>query len=48
MSSSNGIRVLRDPEVLRLIADPLRLRMLELLRQEPRTVTELASLLDTP
>ncbi|MDQ3655973.1 MAG: helix-turn-helix domain-containing protein [Chloroflexota bacterium] len=42
------IRVLRDPEVLRLIADPLRLRMLELLRQQARTVTELATLLDTP
>ena len=40
-----GIRVLDDPEVLRLIADPLRLRILELLRQEPRTVTELAELL---
>lgn len=37
-----AIRVLDDPEVLRLIADPLRLRILELLRREPRTVTELA------
>ncbi len=39
-------RVINDPETLRLIADPLRLRLLELLRQEPRTVTELAHLLD--
>ncbi len=39
-------RVIDDPETLRLIADPLRLRVLELLRQEPRTVTELADLLD--
>ena len=39
-------RVIDDPETLRLIADPLRLRVLELLRQEPRTVTELAELLD--
>ncbi len=39
-------RVIDDPETLRLIADPLRLRLLELLRQEPRTVTELAELLD--
>jgi len=48
MTIDRDIRVLRDPEVLRLIADPLRLRMLELLRQQPRTVTELATLLDTP
>ncbi len=48
MTIDREIRVLRDPEVLRLIADPLRLRMLELLRQQPRTVTELATLLDTP
>ncbi len=41
----NEIRVLNDPEVLRLIADPLRLRILELLRQAPHTVTELAELL---
>jgi DNA-binding transcriptional ArsR family regulator len=34
--------------VLRLIADPLRLRMLELLRQQPHTVKELAVLLDVP
>lgn len=37
-----AIRVLDDPEVLRLITDPLRLRLLELLRRAPRTVTELA------
>lgn len=48
MSFGEEIRVLSDPEVLRLIADPLRLRMLELLRRQPRTVTELATLLDTP
>lgn len=48
MSFGEEIRVLGDPEVLRLIADPLRLRMLELLRQESRTVTELATLLDRP
>ncbi|MGC4191332.1 MAG: helix-turn-helix domain-containing protein [Thermomicrobiales bacterium] len=39
-------RVIDDPETLRLIADPMRLRMLELIRQQPRTVTELADLLD--
>lgn len=46
--SNDEIRVLSDPNVLRLIADPLRLQMLELLRQEPRTVTELATVLDRP
>lgn len=45
VTGSNQMRVLNDPEVLRLIADPLRLRILELLRQAPRTVTELAELL---
>ena len=45
-AGGNEMRVLDDPEVLRLIADPLRLRILELLRQAPRTVTELAELLD--
>ncbi len=48
MSSPSDIRVINDPETLRLIADPLRLRMLELLRQQPRTVTELANLLNVP
>jgi DNA-binding transcriptional ArsR family regulator len=42
------VRSISDPETLRLIADPLRLRLLELIRQQPRTVTELADLLDAP
>lgn len=41
------IRVIRDPDSLRLIADPLRLRILELLRAGPKTVTELAEQLAT-
>lgn len=45
-SNHSDIRVIGDPETLRLIADPLRLRVLELIRQQPRTVTELAELLD--
>jgi len=45
-SGQQVARVIDDPETLRLIADPLRLRMLELLRQEPRTVTELAEILE--
>lgn len=48
MPSPNDIRVLDNPETLRIITDPLRLRMLELFRQQPRTVTELASLLNVP
>ena len=46
--STSDIRILRDPETVRLIADPLRLRLLDHLRQQPRTVTELAELLDVP
>jgi DNA-binding transcriptional ArsR family regulator len=46
--TTSDIRILRDPETVRLIADPLRLRLLERLRQQPRTVTELAELLDVP
>ncbi len=46
--STADIRILRDPETVRLIADPLRLRLLDQLRQHPRTVTELAELLDVP
>src|SRR5687768_7910305 len=45
-SSPIEIRVIDDPEVLRIVADPMRLRILELLRQQPRTVKELAVLLD--
>jgi DNA-binding transcriptional ArsR family regulator len=48
MSFDSEIRVISDPDVLRLIADPLRLRILELLRQQPHTVKELAGLLDVP
>ncbi|HEV2528057.1 MAG TPA: helix-turn-helix domain-containing protein [Thermomicrobiales bacterium] len=36
------IRILDDPDVLRIVADPLRLRLLEALRRAPMTVTELA------
>jgi DNA-binding transcriptional ArsR family regulator len=48
MAHGPEIRVINDPEVLRLIADPRRLRLLELLRQQPRTVKELAALLNLP
>ena len=42
------IRVVSDPGTLRVLADPLRLRMLELLREAPMTVTELAERLQVP
>ncbi len=40
-----GILVIRDVETLRLISDPLRLRMLELVREEPRTAKEMSAAL---
>jgi DNA-binding transcriptional ArsR family regulator len=48
MVFGHPIRVIDDPEVVRLIGDPLRLKLLELLRQQPRTVKELAETLDVP
>ena len=40
-----GVLTIRDPETLRLISDPFRLRMLELVREEPRTAKEMAAAL---
>jgi DNA-binding transcriptional ArsR family regulator len=37
-----GVLVIRDLETLRLISDPLRLRLLELAREEPVTAKEMA------
>ncbi len=48
MTHGYPIRVIDDPDVVRLIGDPLRLKLLELLRQQPRTVKELAETLDVP
>jgi DNA-binding transcriptional ArsR family regulator len=48
LTTPPGIHVLDNPETIRVIADPVRLRLLELLRQQTRTVTELADLLDVP
>jgi DNA-binding transcriptional ArsR family regulator len=44
----DGIRTLTDREALRVVSDPLRLRILEMLRAEPRSVTQLASVLEVP
>lgn len=48
MTSPSDIHVIRDTATLRIIADPLRLRMLEMLRHQARTVTELADLIGVP
>lgn len=40
--------VVRTPEQLKVVADPLRLRLLALLREEARTVKELAGALELP
>lgn len=48
MDLTGQVRVIDDPEIVRLISDPLRLRLLELLRQQPQTVKELAATLDVP
>src|SRR3712207_4848152 len=44
----DDVLVVTRPETLKLISDPLRLRLLELLRGEARTVKELAAALDAP
>lgn len=38
-----GVRVIRDLETLKLVSDPLRLRLLEIAREEPVTAKEMAS-----
>lgn len=43
-----AVRVIDNPDVLRLIADPTRLRILTSLRQRALTVKELADLLEVP
>ncbi|HMC42849.1 MAG TPA: helix-turn-helix domain-containing protein [Acidimicrobiales bacterium] len=40
--------LLREPAVLRALADPLRIRILEETVEEPRTVKQLAQVLDVP
>lgn len=39
---SDEVLVIQDAETLRIVSDPLRLRMLELMRQGPQTAKELA------
>jgi DNA-binding transcriptional ArsR family regulator len=42
------IQVIRTVETLKVVADPLRLRLLAALRRSPASAKELAKLLDTP
>lgn len=42
------ILVVTDPALLRVVTEPLRLRIFELTRDRPRTVKELAAALDVP
>jgi DNA-binding transcriptional ArsR family regulator len=43
-----NIRVIDSLETLKVVADPLRLKILELLRREPQTVKQLAAAMDVP
>ncbi len=40
--------IIRDVETLKVVADPLRLRILEVLRRGPSTVKQLATVLEAP
>lgn len=42
------ILVVTDPAMVRVVTDPLRLRLFELVRERPRTVKELAAELEAP
>ncbi|CAA9590277.1 MAG: hypothetical protein AVDCRST_MAG18-4951 [uncultured Thermomicrobiales bacterium] len=46
MAHPDEVRIIADLETLQVVADPLRLRLLALLRREPRTVKALAAELD--
>lgn len=45
MTNEHDVLVIRDAETLRIVSDPLRLRMLELMRERPQTAKELATAL---
>ncbi len=42
------VRIIRDLETLRVLTDPLRMRILAALDEQPRTVKEVARMLDMP
>ena len=44
-SDEHEVLVIRDAETLRIVSDPLRLRMLELMRERPQTAKGLATAL---
>jgi DNA-binding transcriptional ArsR family regulator len=46
--SRDDVLVVSDLELLRIVSDPLRIQILELMREAPRTVKELAAELELP
>ena len=48
VSLLDDVLIIKDVETLKVVDDPLRLRMLDVLRQGPATVKQLARELDTP
>src|SRR4051794_29356500 len=46
--SNDDVLVVSDLELLRLVSDPLRIQILEHMRETPRTVKELAADLEVP
>jgi DNA-binding transcriptional ArsR family regulator len=44
-TDEHDVLVIRDAETLRIVSDPLRLRMLELMRERPQTAKGLATAL---
>ena len=47
-SGRDDVLVVSDLDMLRLVSDPFRVQILELIREEPRTVKELAASLNIP
>jgi DNA-binding transcriptional ArsR family regulator len=48
LEGGQEILIVTDPAVIRVVTDPLRLRIFEFLRDRPATVKELATALKTP
>jgi len=46
--SPQAVKIIRDLETLRVLTDPLRMRILAHLRDQPRTVKEVAQILGLP
>src|SRR4051794_28260662 len=48
LAGKDDVLVVSDLEMLRLVSDPFRIQLLELLRERPTTVKELAASLGVP